>query len=262
MFYVEPEQRQGLIYSVGLHLALVGLVLFSTQPEPIIPPKGIAIQAEIFDLDEYMKNRPKPTAKPEPPKPKPVEKKPDPVVKKPEPVVPKPEPKPPEPKPVVKPQIDPNKRTEKTERQKRLEELRRRRQEAEAAAQTPPPTTTQNAPETTNNTPPPVGVENGAVNPKDRLLGQYIVMIQAAVERQWSKPPGTPNNLKCLIKVKQIPGGGVIDVSTGSPCNATPIVRNSIINAVKKADPLPYAGFESVFDRRLEFIFENKTGAN
>ncbi|MCB1582536.1 MAG: TonB C-terminal domain-containing protein [Xanthomonadales bacterium] len=264
---IEPEQRQGLIYSIGLHLALVLLLFMSTQQTSITPPKGIAIQAEVMDLDEYMKNLKKPEEK----KPKPVEKKPEPKpveVKKPEPKIePKPqpklqpvkkqaEPKPVE-KPVVKPKIDNTQRQEKSDRLKKLEELRKQRQQAEQQQVAPPKEskTTEQAP-VNDKKAVPVGVANGAEKARRTLLTQYIGAIQAAVTRQWAQPIGTPKGLSCQIKVNQIPGGGVIDVSIGSPCNASAVVRNSIINAVKKADPLPYTGFEEVFERRLNFIFQ------
>ncbi len=258
---IEPVQRQALIYSVGLHLGIVLLLLMSTQQTSITPPKGIAIQAEIMDLDQFLQNQPTPKKQPEPVKPEPVKPepvKPEPpkvepkVVEQPKPVITPPKP---EPKPVVKPKIDPKKRAEKTERQKRLEELRRQRQAAEQQAVKPPPTPTK--PKTETTTPAaPVGVQNGAENQRRTLLTHYIAAIQSAVNGQWSRPSGTPAGLQCQIKVNQIPGGGVIDVSIGSPCNASAVVRNSIINAVKKADPLPYKGFEEVFDRRLNFIFQ------
>ncbi|WP_223786875.1 TonB C-terminal domain-containing protein [Marinicella meishanensis] len=255
---IAAEQRQGLIYSVGLHLGLVFLLLFSTHQTSITPPKGVAIQAEIMDLEQFMNNQPKPQqTKPEPPKPKPEPPKPEPP--KPEPKIeqPKPEPSKPVEQPVVKPQVDPVKRQEKTERQKRLEELRRKRQEAEQqAAQQPEVKPSENPPDDAPETQAPVGVENGAEDQRRTLLTQYIGAIQSAVTRQWARPSGTPAGLQCQIKVNQIPGGGVIDVSIGSPCNASAVVRNTIINAVKKADPLPYAGFESVFERRINFIFQ------
>lgn len=254
------EQRQGLIYSVGLHLGLVFLLLYSTHRTSITPPKGVAIQAEIMDLEQFMKNQPKPQpVKKDPPKPKPEQPKPEPP--KPEPKIEQPKPEPPKPKPVeqpvIKPEVDPNKRQEKTERQKRLEELRRQRQEAEQqAAQQPEVKPAETPAEEAPQEQAPVGVANGAEDQRRTLLTQYIATIQSAVTRQWSRPSGTPAGLQCQIKVNQIPGGGVIDVSIGSPCNASAVVRNSIINAVKKADPLPYTGFESVFERRLNFIFQ------
>ncbi|MFC3195120.1 TonB C-terminal domain-containing protein [Marinicella sediminis] len=260
---MQPEQKTALLYSVGLHVGIVLVLFLSTQQTYITPPKGIAIQAEIMDLDQFMQQAPKPTEQKPKPVVKPPEPKPEPVTKppepKPEPVQPKPaprvEPKP-EPKEVVKPTIDTSKRAEKTDRQKRLEELRKKRQEAEAQAQQQPEIKPAETPvEQPVQANPPVGVENGDAQQKRTLLTQYMAAIQSAVTRQWARPSGTPAGLKCQIKVNQIPGGGVIDVSIGRPCNASATVRNSIINAVKKADPLPFSGFEDVFDRRINFNF-------
>jgi colicin import membrane protein len=257
---IQAEQKTALLYSVGLHVAIVLLLFLTTQQTYITPPKGIAIQAEIMDLDQFMQQAPKPVQQPPKPVEKPPEPKPEPVVKppepKPEPIQPKPEPKV-EPKPVVKPTIDPAKRTEKTDRQKRLEELRRKRLEAEARAEQQPEIKPETTPrEEPTQAQPLAGAENGDEQQKRTLLTQYMAAIQSAVTRQWARPSGTPAGLRCQIKVNQIPGGGVIDVSIGQPCNASATVRNSIINAVKKADPLPYSGFEDVFERRLNFIFQ------
>ncbi|MCX7553184.1 TonB C-terminal domain-containing protein [Marinicella sp. S1101] len=260
----DSEQTQGLLYSVGLHVALVLLLVFASGQGPVIkPPKGVAIQAEIMDLDKFLnsQNKPSPTPKkpdPEPPKP---ETKPEPQIQqtKPEPpkVEPKPEPKPVE-KPVIKPKVDPVKRQEKTERQKRLEEIRRKRQAAEEQANKQPEVKTNSSADqpVAEDATPPVGVENGSEDVRRTKLTLYSAAIQAAVTRAWTRPTGTPAGLQCQIKVNQIPGGGVIDVSIGTPCNASAVARNSIINAVKKADPLPYKGFEDVFERRLTFTFQ------
>jgi len=264
MLNIDPDKRLGLLYSLALHVGIVLLLMVSTQQTSISPPKGIAIQAEIMDLDEYMnslhkpkENKPKPVKKPPPkiqPKPEPPKPEPKkPVVKKPDVKV---EPKPVK-KPVIKPKVNEVKREEKTERQKKLEEIRRKRQEAEAQVNKPLESTKEV--ETAAEQPdvkPAAGVANGAENVRRTQLTQYIGAIQSAVTRQWARPSGTPAGLQCQIKVNQIPGGGVIDVSIGSPCNASAVVRNSIINAVKKADPLPYTGFEQVFERRLNFIFQ------
>lgn len=260
---LKSDQAQGVMYSIGLHVGLVLLLVFASGQGPVItPPKGVAIQAEIMDLDKLLNNQNKPQQKPQPkpPEPKPPEPKPEPPKHEPkvEPKVepPKPEPKPVE-KPVTKPQVDPDKRKEKTERQKRLEEIRQKRLEAEQQAnQKPVVQPQQNTEQTTEETTPPVGVANGAEDAKRTKLTLYTAAIQAAVTRQWTRPSGTPAGLQCQIRVSQIPGGGVIDVSIGTPCNASAVARNSIINAVKKADPLPYKGFEDVFERRLNFIFQ------
>lgn len=255
----QKEQAIGLFFSIALHVVLVVVVFLSVNPDPVKPPKGISIQAEIMSLDDLMKNKPKnnkkPVKKKHKPKPKPVEKKPEPKPK-PKPVEKKPEPKPKpvEKKPVPKPKVDNKKRQEKTERQKKLDEIRRKRQELENS--TPEPTEPVEQPtEETQEEAQPIGSTQGT-NQENTQLTQYIASIQSAVTRQWARPASTPKGLSCRIKVSQIPGGGVIDVSIGTPCNANTVVKNSIINAVKKADPLPYRGFEQVFDRRLHFTFQ------
>ena len=88
------------------------------------------------------------------------------------------------------------------------------------------------------------------------LMTQYQLAVISSVERQWNKPASANENLLCHVKVRQIPGGGVIDATISTPCNANTIVKNSIIAAIKKAEPLPYKGFESVFSRSATFIFQ------
>ncbi len=258
------EQTIGLFFSVALHVGLVALLFMSVNPEPIKPPQGISIQAEIIDVSQ-LKNPPPKNNKPAPKKPEPKKPEPkQPEPKKPEPpkpVVKKPEPKPVvkkrEPKPVVqKPKIDHKKRQEKSERQKKLEELRKKRLAAEQKKPEPVKENTEPTETEPVEAQPVAGTQKGQPNEETQLLNQYIGSIQAAVTRQWARPASTPKGLTCRIKVSQIPGGGVIDVSIASPCNASSVVKNSIINAVKKADPLPYKGFEKVFDRRLQFTFQ------
>ena len=42
----------------------------------------------------------------------------------------------------------------------------------------------------------------------------------------------------------------------GSPCNADQLTRNSIEQAVMKAAPLPYQGYEKDFQRNLTLNFK------
>lgn len=270
------EQKKALFYSLGLHIFLVLLLFISVNPKPISIPKGSAIEAEIMDLPAKKtapakkppekKQPPKVEPKPEPePEPELIKPEPEP---EPEPEIIKPEPKPePKPKPEIKPEPpkpDPEVIKRQQQQAERLEKLKQLRQQRKAAEQTAAQqkiateTTAENEtkedPE--ENTSGPLGNPTGEANQERTLLTQYIVAIQSAVTRQWSRPVGTDAGLTCQIKVNQIPGGGVIDVTIGSPCNANTVVKNSIINAVKKADPLPYTGFETVFERRLNFIFQ------
>jgi colicin import membrane protein len=82
----------------------------------------------------------------------------------------------------------------------------------------------------------------------------YIFAIQQKITRNWVQPPTAEEGLKCVVKVQQLPGGEVINVSFGS-CNGDATIRRSIDAAVFKASPLPAPRDPSVFDRNLELNF-------
>ena len=57
------------------------------------------------------------------------------------------------------------------------------------------------------------------------------------------------------MSIRQLPGGEVVDVTSAPSCPFDALGRQSVERAVLKASPLPYAGFESVFDRNLTLNF-------
>jgi colicin import membrane protein len=60
---------------------------------------------------------------------------------------------------------------------------------------------------------------------------------------------------QCKLVIKQLPGGSVMDATVVEPCALDEAGRRSVEAAVLKAQPLPYAGFEKVFNRQLNFTF-------
>ncbi|MEP7097473.1 MAG: cell envelope integrity protein TolA [Dokdonella sp.] len=86
--------------------------------------------------------------------------------------------------------------------------------------------------------------------------GRYAAAIQAAVTQNWNRPDNAQPGLRCVLRITQIPGGDVIGVTIGSPCNADQLTRNSIEQAVMKAAPLPYQGYEKDFQRNLTLNFQ------
>ncbi|MBN8886506.1 MAG: cell envelope integrity protein TolA [Rudaea sp.] len=88
------------------------------------------------------------------------------------------------------------------------------------------------------------------------LLAEYSSAIIKVVTDNWNRPDTTPTGVRCAITITQIPGGTVINTTIGSPCNADMVTQNSIKQAVTKAQPLPYKGYESVFQRNITFIFK------
>jgi colicin import membrane protein len=98
--------------------------------------------------------------------------------------------------------------------------------------------------------------QTGAGGADDDLTARYAAAIQAAVTQNWNRPESASAGLRCVLNIAQIPGGDVISVTVGSPCNADPATRNSIEQAVMKAAPLPYQGYQDVFQRNIKFNFK------
>ena len=87
------------------------------------------------------------------------------------------------------------------------------------------------------------------------LLAQYTAALQQAIVRQWTRPESVQLGQRCRISIRQLPGGEVVDVTIAPSCPFDALGRQSVERAVLKASPLPYAGFESVFDRNLTLNF-------
>ncbi len=161
-------------------------------------------------------------------------------------------------------ELDEKQRKLREEQQKQLADIRKQREDAEkkvkqardalaqmedrnqkAAAQAQPEAEHEAEQATT-----------GAGGQDNDLTARYAAAIQAAVTNSWNRPDNASTGLRCTINIAQIPGGDVISVTIGSPCNADPVTRTSIEQAVMKAAPLPYQGYEKVFQRNIKFNFK------
>ena len=87
------------------------------------------------------------------------------------------------------------------------------------------------------------------------LREEYILTIQELIRRNWTRPPTTSPGMTCTVRVFQIPGGDIISSELVSPCNADQATRRSIETAINRVNALPYRGYESVFEREIEFGF-------
>ncbi len=85
----------------------------------------------------------------------------------------------------------------------------------------------------------------------------YMFAIRQRVERHWVRPANAEVGLECIVNVRQLPGGEVVDVRFGR-CNGDETVKRSIESAVYKSSPLPAPRDPSVFDRSLTLIFKPK----
>jgi len=88
------------------------------------------------------------------------------------------------------------------------------------------------------------------------LLAKYRAALQAAIVQNWRRPDSVSLGQRCKIVIRQLPGGQVVDAKVDPSCPYDEAGRSSIEAAVLKAQPLPYAGFESVFQRTLILNFE------
>ena len=129
-------------------------------------------------------------------------------------------------------------RKESTLAEQKLKQIANARNAADAAAQSDAAAS------------PPPG--NNGVD--DNLKAQYYGAIADAIRRNWTRPDDIPN-APCPIRIRQVPGGEVIDVEVLPACPYDELGRRSVEAAVLKAQPLPYAGFESVFARELTIRF-------
>lgn len=88
------------------------------------------------------------------------------------------------------------------------------------------------------------------------LRARYAAALQAAILRNWTRPETVAVGQRCRIVIRQIPGGEVVDAQVDPSCPYDELGRRSVEAAVLKAQPLPYAGFERVFERTLTLNFQ------
>src|SRR3546814_915246 len=119
---------------------------------------------------------------------------------------------------------------------KQIADLRVKQASEDAAASAPPPPGNE-------------GVDTG-------LRARYAAAIQAAVLSNWTRPETVPPGQVCVLSITQLPGGDVMTAKVDPSCPYDELGRRSVEAAVLKAKPLPYAGFESVFQRNLILNFE------
>jgi colicin import membrane protein len=96
--------------------------------------------------------------------------------------------------------------------------------------------------------------QTGQNGKDDSKRAAYIAAIQNAVTQNWLRPENIGNG-SCIVHVVQIPGGQVLSAKVDPSCPFDGPGRASLENAVLRAQPLPYQGFEDVFERNLTFTF-------
>jgi colicin import membrane protein len=279
------DKTRAFIYALLVHLACIAVMfvglLWTKAAAPISVP-GPIIEAELIGPSAA----PKPVAaRPKPAPPKPVEKPPE---KPPEPPPPPPA-EPPKTDAIEREKIaeialqkaEQEKRAEEEkrkrdqtlledqqrERLKQIEDIKRQREAAEkkrkleqeklAQLQDLSKQKPQKAPP--QKAQPQVAeaeqAKTGTNGNDTGLLAEYSAAIINVVKLNWNRPDNAQPGLRCTLKVIQLPGGDVMSAHAVAPCNADQVTRASIEEAVTKAQPLPYKGYEKVFARELTLIF-------
>ena len=89
------------------------------------------------------------------------------------------------------------------------------------------------------------------------VVAEYVGYIKEKVERNWLRPPGSPQGLSCVVQVRLIPGGDVADVRIVQS-SGDPVFDRSVETAVFKAAPLPLPPDAALFNRfrQINFVFK------
>lgn len=90
----------------------------------------------------------------------------------------------------------------------------------------------------------------------DEFADKYRAIIRQKVSRNWVKPGGTAKGLQCLVRVRLLASGDVIEAKVISS-SGNVLFDRSVENAVRKASPLPIPQEKDLFDyfREIEFLF-------
>lgn len=80
------------------------------------------------------------------------------------------------------------------------------------------------------------------------LVAAYQAALHQTAEQNWNTSLA-PERQRCQVRFTQIPGGEVINVEFMT-CPYDAQARDSVERALRKS-PMPYAGFESVFQRQI-----------
>jgi TonB C terminal len=86
------------------------------------------------------------------------------------------------------------------------------------------------------------------------LAADYSRAVMQAVQTNWIRSDNIPAS-SCKVRVTQQPGGHITGVNVESDCPYDEAGKRSLVNAVRRADPLPYQGYEKAFQPTIVINF-------
>lgn len=281
----KPSQ---MLAAVLMHVLVLGLLLGGVQCTPKPKPPEV-IEAVLLTSEQIGQPPPKPEPpKPEPPKPEP----PKPEPPKPEPPKPAepPKPEPPKPDPKIAEEAERQKvekarienerllaqkaeaeaarvkaeadaqakrdaeelvrKAAEEEKQRKLAEEERIRKEAEAKRLAEEKARQE-------------ALARQLQAEEDARVAKIIGAVQqtwqqqlsAAIARNWRRPPGLPNGLKCKVEIELLPNGMVRNVRV-LRSSGVPAFDDSVVTAVLKSSPLPLPSDPRAFVAELAPTFD------
>lgn len=89
-----------------------------------------------------------------------------------------------------------------------------------------------------------------------QLLEKYRAVIRQKVSRNWIRPAGVSSGKQCVVRVRLVAGGEVVNAEVVKSSGDAAFDR-SVESAVYKAAPLPVPDDPEMFDyfRDIEFLF-------
>lgn len=87
------------------------------------------------------------------------------------------------------------------------------------------------------------------------LRTAYAVAIRDRIIASWLPPASMASGQHCRVAITQLPGGTIVSVKLDAACQFDAAGKAALERAVLRAQPLPYKGFEAVFDRNLNIGF-------
>ena len=260
----DASKAASLSFAVLLHLALVALMFvgFATASIPPTERAGQPIEFMLMDIPKAPTVAKKPTPAqsiPVPKPPKPQAAPLDDVTDHKQPVIPPP--KMPDPLVIDVQEPPPDRRREQEQaRQEKLDEIIRQKEEAAKERLIKQQELAVLQQERDKEAIAQAIAEEAAGLTGDSsdnsLLAQYQSAIQATIEARSQLSRSLRQGVVCWVRITQLPGGEVMSVVPLAKCNANEQERAELIEGVMRAAPLPYSGFESVFDRLVDVPFE------
>jgi len=103
------------------------------------------------------------------------------------------------------------------------------------------------------------GLESENQSQLQVLQQRYVNDIRQKVQSSWLRPSNYQSGWKCVVIVRQGPGGTVLSAdAVASECDGDEQFRRSVENAVYRAEPLPAPEDPSLFAKELRLEFKPK----